>query len=141
MKTIVRTASALLLGSLLMISAPSFAQATLETKPFAVATYPSADPLKLWMAIQKNDAESKLFVQLVDQENRVLYSEYLPKKMKIYRQRFDMAGLEDGIYTLRISNGSEMVEKSFRMKTPGIQERLPQRLLTVVPGDKAPAGM
>ncbi|MFC5410449.1 hypothetical protein ACFPMF_14075 [Larkinella bovis] len=141
MKTIVRTTRALLVGAFLLLGTSSFAQVKLDTKAFLVATFPSADPLKLWMNIQKNDAKSKLIVRLIDGNNRVLFAETLPKHTDTYRQRFDLSQMADGAYTLQVTNGSETVEKAFQVKTSGIQERTTQRLLTVVPVIEPQTGM
>ncbi|GAB3267078.1 hypothetical protein GCM10027347_35530 [Larkinella harenae] len=141
MKTIVRAANALLLGALLLVGTTSFAQTVSEVKPFQVATYPSANPLKLWMNIQKNDPKSKITVRLFDQKNRVVFAETMPRHLDKYRQRFDMSQMSDGAYTLEISDGTETVEKSFQVKTSGIQERSTQRVLTVIPVNERLTGM
>lgn len=141
MKTIVRTANALLLGALLLVGTVSFAQNTANDKPFLVATYPSSNPLKLWMNIQKNDPKSKIIVRLLDEQNRVVFSETMPKNLDKYRQRFDMTAMTDGAYILQITNGSETVEKSFQVKTSGILERSTQRVLTVVPASEQLTGL
>lgn len=133
MKTIVRTACAFLLGAFLLAGTSAFAQNNSENKPFLVATYPSANPLKLWMNIQKNDPKSKIIVRLIDEKNRVVFAESLPKHSDKYRQRFDMSAMTDGAYILQVTDGSETVEKSFQLKTSGIEERSSQRLLTVMP--------
>jgi hypothetical protein len=141
MKTIVRTLSALMLTALLVAGTTSFAQTVSENKPFLVATYPSANPLKLWVNIQKNDPKSKIIVRLRDQNNQIVFSENMPRNMDKYRQRFDMSQMTDGAYTFEITNGSETVEKSFQLKTSGIQQRATQRLLTVVPVGEQFSGM
>ncbi|MGA0556259.1 DUF3244 domain-containing protein [Larkinella sp. VNQ87] len=141
MKTIVRTARALMLGALLIAGTTAVAQLKSQEKPFLVATYPSADPMKLWMNIQRNDTKSKIIVRLLDQQNRVVFSESLPKNQEKYRQRFDMSQMMDGSYTLQVTNGSETVEKAFQVKTSGIQERLTERVLTVVPTGEQWTGM
>lgn len=141
MKTIIRTASALLLGAFLFVGTTSFAQAITDNQPFQVATYPSANPLKVWMNIQNNDPKSKIVVRLRDQENRILFSESMPRNLDKYRQRFDMSEMADGAYTFQITNGKEVIEKSFQLKTSGIQQRTTQRLLTVVPVVDPQTGM
>ncbi|GAB3896420.1 hypothetical protein GCM10028803_13990 [Larkinella knui] len=141
MKTIIRTASAFMLGALLFAGIPSNAQTTVENKPFLVATYPSADPLKLWMNIQRNDPKSKIIVRLLDQNNRVVFVESVPRNKDKYRQRFDMSQMVDGAYTFLVTNGNETIEKTFQLKTSGIQERTTQRLLTVVPSGEQLTGM
>ncbi|GAB3321765.1 hypothetical protein GCM10027299_16710 [Larkinella ripae] len=141
MKTIVRTANAFLLGALLFVGTAAFAQVQANEKPFLVATYPSANPLKLWMNVQKNDPKSKIVVRLLDQNNRIVFSETMPRNMDKYRQRFDMSAMTDGAYTLQVTNGSETVEKAFQVKTSGIEERSTQRVLTIVPVNENLTGM
>ncbi|RRA99135.1 hypothetical protein [Larkinella rosea] len=141
MKTIIRTASGLLLGALLLVGTTSFAQTAPEDKPFQVVTYPSANPLKVWVNIQKNDPGSKIVVRLRDQENRIVFAETMPRQLDKYRQRFDMSEMADGAYTFQITNGKETVEKSFQLKSSGVQQRTTQRLLTVVPVTDPQSGM
>ncbi|RAK02013.1 hypothetical protein LX87_00127 [Larkinella arboricola] len=141
MKTIVRTVNALFLGALLLAGSTSFAQNNSDNKPFLVATYPSSNPLKLWMNIQKNDPKCKIVVRLLDERNRVVFSETMPRSQDKYRQRFDMSAMTDGTYTLQITGGSETVEKSFQVKTSGILERSTQRVLTVVPATEHLTGL
>ncbi len=136
MKTIVRTVNALLLGALLLVGNTSFAQNSSNDKPFLVATYPSANPMKLWMNVQRNDPKCKIVVRLLDEKNRLVYSGTMPRSRDKYRQRFDMSSMTDGTYTLQITDGRETVEKSFQVKTSGIMERSTQRVLTVVPANE-----
>ena len=141
MKTILRAANALMLAALLFVGTTSFAQTDSESKPFLVATYPSANPLKLWVNIQKNDPKCKIVVRLRDQNNRIVFSESMPRHLDKYRQRFDMSEMADGAYTFEITNGSETIEKSFHLKTSGIQQKATQRLLTVVPVTELQTGI
>ncbi|KAA9353717.1 hypothetical protein [Larkinella humicola] len=141
MKKLIRPLGALLLGAFLLVGPSSFAQATTGDKPFVAATYPSANPLKLWVTIQKNDPKSKIIVRLRDQNNRVLFAQTMPRNLDKYRQRFDMSEMADGAYTFQITNGDETIEKAFQLKSSGIQQRSTQRLLTVVPVVEPQTGM
>ena len=140
MKKLISTFGALMLGAFLLAGAAS-AQTTTEDKPFLVATYPSANPLELWVAIQKNDPKSKIIVRLRDQNNRIVFAETMPRNRDKYRQRFDMSEMADGAYTFQITNGDETIEKAFQLKSSGIQQRSTQRLLTVVPVVEPQTGM
>jgi len=129
MKTFVHNAKALLMGVLFLTGAAASAQ---TSRPFDAVMYPTANPMKLQVNVAKNEAKSKLYIQLLDKKDHILVTHHLPRKADVYRQRFDMSDLKDGVYRVRITNGSEVIEKSFQMKTPGLEERLTPRLMTVV---------
>jgi len=113
------------------MSIQSYAQVDRYYRSFNTAVYPSSDPLKLWMSVEKSETSEKpLRVDLVDKNNHVLHTTWIPKKGKTFRQLFDLSQMKDGFYSLRISDGQEVIEKSFQLKTPGIEERLPQRYLS-----------
>lgn len=123
---------ALVLGVSVFVSSLAIAQnAQGEKKPFEVAMYPAADASKVWMNVVKHDEGRRLRIEMLDAKKQVLYSSTTAKSVKSFRQRFDLREIKDGVYTFRITDGTETTERSFRISTPGVQEELPKRLITM----------
>ena len=137
MKTFVHTAKALFVGVLLFSGVASSAQ---TTRPFDAVMYPAMNSQKLQVNVAKNDAKSKVYIQLLDKNDQILLTRFLPRKANIYQQRFDMSDLQDGVYRIRVSSGSEVIERSFQMKSPSLQEQLTPRLLTIAEPVSLPVG-
>lgn len=135
MKTLNRLlVSALLLA--LSVSASTAAptqQGHFPEKAFAVATYPAADACKLWMCLEKYKPDAKIRVELVNQQGRVLFQEILPAKggkRNKFRQSFDLSGVGDGAYTLRVSTNYQTEEIAFNVSTPTV-DYVPARLISL----------
>ena len=135
MKT--RTASilsTLLLLTSLSVSLPSFAQEAVDyyaTPTFQIGMFPNITQTKVWLSFERYDAVAPLRITLRDNKNKEMYDEYIPRKTDKGRQCFDMSQLADGLYTFTVSDGKQTQERSFRISTPGIQEALPQRQITM----------
>ncbi|WP_234736049.1 hypothetical protein [Tellurirhabdus bombi] len=114
---------------------PTHAQAVSTSdseKAFEAAIYPAATPLKLWLTVERSPSSTNpLRIELVDKKNKVLHASTLPKKGKAFQQQFDLSQVKDDTYTLRITDGNKLVEKSFKLSTPGLSEQLPQRLVSL----------
>jgi hypothetical protein len=142
MKTLVTFSVALLLGAA-ALSTPSMAQkkpsneAYYEESPQAglprleAAVFPAADPLKLWMVVAKEDHRASVKVELLNAKNQVLHEEVVGAWQQKFRQRFDLSDMPDGRYTFRISDGHTVQERVFKLSSPGLQEQLPKRLVTM----------
>lgn len=132
MKTLIQPAAKVLMGALVFVSSLALGQGgDPDKKSFAVAMYPAADASKVWMSVEKNTPDRRLQVEMRDDKGQILYSGIVSKKTKAFHQRFDLSQVKDGLYTFRISDGQESTERSFRLSTPGVQEALPQRMITM----------
>ncbi len=116
------TASSLVLGQ----GSPYY-----EEKRFAISMYPAAEPSKLWLNIERATLLGQIRVDVCDRTGHVLFSELLPKKSAKFHQRFDLSAIGDGTYTFVITDGVQRQEQTFKLSTPGFQEQLPQRLITL----------
>ncbi len=137
MKTFVTFATALLLGAA-ALSTPSMAQtkpsneAYFEENPrLEAAVFPAADPMKLWVVLEKGDPTAFVKIELLDSRNQTLHNQTLGCHQNKIRQRFDLSDMPDGRYTLRISDGHTVRERVFKLSSPGLQEQLPARLVTL----------
>lgn len=137
MKMLVNFSIALLLGAA-ALSTPSMAQqkpsneAYYEEQPrLEAAVFPAADPLKLWMVVEKDDPRASVKVELVNAKNQVIHKQVVGSWQQKFRQRFDLSDMPDGRYTFRISDGHSVREHVFKLSSPGLQEQLPRRLVTL----------
>ena len=132
MKTSIKSlASALLLG--LMFYSSSFAiDDHSQKKKFSVAVFPAADASKLWLCLEKHQADQAVSLQLVNQQGDVLYQEVLlskRSKKQSCHQKFDTSQLPDGNYTFRIVSGMYSEIVSFKLETPVIET--PSRFIAI----------
>jgi hypothetical protein len=106
-----------------------------EAKRFETAMYPALEPSKIWLNIQRTALLGQIRIDMCDAKGEVLFSEWLPKKDTKFRQRFDLSTIGDGTYTFIITDGIQRQERTFRLSTPGFEEQLPKRLITVTNGN------
>ncbi|MBC3788519.1 hypothetical protein [Spirosoma utsteinense] len=102
-----------------------------EEKTFETAMYPALEPSKVWLNIERVNQLGQIRVDMCDAKGKVLFSEWLPKKEAKFHQCFDLSAVGDGVYTFVITDGVQRQERTFRLSTPGFQEQLPKRLITM----------
>ena len=105
-----------------------------EEKRFETAMYPALEPSKIWLSIERTTLLGQVRVDMCDAKGRVLFSEWLPKNDTKFHQRFDLSTVGDGTYTFIITDGVQRQERTFRLSTPGFEEQLPKRLITITDG-------
>ncbi|GAB3978826.1 hypothetical protein GCM10028806_42800 [Spirosoma terrae] len=136
MKTSIKVlASAFAFFVSVSVSSFGFAQGDQpEQKGFALAMFPSSQPSKVWLCLEKYKADNKISVQLVDENGQVMFQEALPTKggkRNGYRQQFDLSDIKDGKYTFRITDGNQIEERTFKLSTPNIEQQLPARHISM----------
>lgn len=102
-----------------------------EESRFVTAIYPALEPSRLWLNIERTALLGQIRVDMCDRKGQVLFSEWLPKKDTKFKQRFDLSDIGDGTYTFIITDGVQRQERTFRLSTPGFEEQLPKRLITM----------
>ncbi|GAB3890208.1 hypothetical protein GCM10028825_26440 [Spirosoma agri] len=105
-----------------------------EKKAFAIAMFPAKKVSNVWLCLEKYKADDKINVELVNEKGEVMFNETLPTKgnqRNAYRQQFDLSEIGDGNYTFRISNGSQIEERTFKLATPAIEQHQPTRLISM----------
>lgn len=127
----------LVLGCGLLLSSLAMGQNTpyYEKKSFEVAMYPAADHDKLWINVARYATVGQIKVAIFDAAGRPVFSEWIPKQQTRFRQRFDLSRIDDGTYTFVVTDGNQELERTFRLSTPGLQEQLPKRLITIRDAD------
>ena len=100
-----------------------------QTKPktFEVGMYRVKDSLKMRLLMEKK-AGQRVMVRLLDQRGQVLHEEMVGKRMRKYGRNFDFSQIKDGRYTIEVSDGSEVVQKTVNLSSPKVQET-PKRTL------------
>lgn len=140
MKTSVQQiAKALLLGVCISVSSLVVGQSMpsevyYEAKPkqdLTVVMYPATDPSKLWMVVEKTPLSNKLYVEIKDSKDKVVYQNWIYTKESVFRQKLDLSELTDGSYTFQLSDGKNRQERRFKLTTPGITEELPKRHISM----------
>ncbi|SOD93444.1 T9SS type A sorting domain-containing protein [Spirosoma fluviale] len=134
MKTLIKSL-ALALSLTVVASVASFAKAT-ETNPIGraskVATYKTGIYTtvkgKLNIALDK-ETNGRVDIRLKDTTGTVLYAQYLGKHDKGCRLSLNLSDLEDGTYTLEISNGAETTTQNVILSTN--QPATPNRLVAI----------
>ena len=103
-------------------------------KVFNATMFPAADGSKIWLCLEKYQADHKINVELLDKRGEVMFNEELPAKggkKNTYRQRFDLSQIGDGTYTFRISSAKDQTEEmTFKLATPSLTE-VPARLISL----------
>ncbi|TAE33990.1 MAG: hypothetical protein EAZ91_01385 [Cytophagales bacterium] len=137
MKTLITFSVACLLSAA-ALSTPAVAQKKPSTEAYyeeqprlSVAVFPAADPLKMWVVAEKEDRRAYVTVELLDSRNNRLHHETIDRQTACFRQRFDLSDMPDGRYTVRISDGNTVQERTFKLSSPGLEEQLPKRLVTM----------
>ncbi|GAB2557981.1 T9SS type A sorting domain-containing protein [Spirosoma aerophilum] len=122
MKTLIKS-FALALSLAVVASAATFAAPTEANpigRPAKVATYKtgvySTVTGKLNVALDKS-AGGRVDIRLKDTTGKVLFAQYLGKKEQVCRLQLNLSDLEDGVYTLEITNGVETTTQSVTIAT------------------------
>ena len=102
-------------------------------KAFAAVMYPVSNACKVWLCLEKYQADAKIRDELINEQGQRLFRESLPAKggkRNAFRQQFDLSQIGDGTYTLRISSNNQTEDLTFNVSTPSV-EQLPARLVSL----------
>ncbi|GAB3020617.1 T9SS type A sorting domain-containing protein [Spirosoma pulveris] len=134
MKTLIKSL-ALAFSLAVVTSVYSFANATATNpigRPSKVATYKTGIYTtasgKLNIALDK-ETNGRVDIRLKDTTGKVLYAQYLGKRDKGCRLSLNLSDLEDGTYTVEISNGAETTTQNVVLSTN--QPTTPNRLVAI----------
>ncbi|AKD56783.1 T9SS type A sorting domain-containing protein [Spirosoma radiotolerans] len=134
MKTLIKSlALALSLGFL--TSAASLAASTGTNpigRPSGVASYKtgvySTKTGRLHISLDKATG-GRVDIRLIDADGKALYTQHLGKNEKGCRVRLNLSDLEDGAYTLEITNGVETTTQTVTIATK--QPAIPNRVVAL----------
>ena len=124
----------LLVAAILVSSvAASFATAKPITKPEKPATvyqsgmYTAADG-RLVVMLNKQ-AGSKVSVSVKNAAGTSLFTEYMPKRENKACLKFDLSQLQDGTYTVEITNGTDVTQRQVTLSTKQVAESSRQLII------------
>ncbi|GAB3935149.1 T9SS type A sorting domain-containing protein [Larkinella terrae] len=111
-------ASALL--ALTLAASTTFAADNREEKKtkstFQSAVYPMTNSMKVNVCVSK-ETDSKVNVRLVNSEGQTLANRKLGEGQEVATLRFDLNQLEDGVYKVEISDGTNTEIKTVKLQT------------------------
>lgn len=89
---------------------------------FQSAVYPMVNSMKVGVNVNK-EKESKVSIRLIDSNGQTLATRRLGKGSESTNLRFDLNNLEDGVYTVEISDGASKEVKMVKLQTniPAVQ--------------------
>jgi hypothetical protein len=116
----------------LFVSVSSLLSSSAQTVPgtLEMAVFPAKAPLKIWLVLVKPATDKIARIELVNGSQQALYVNNLSKKEQRINQLFDLSEVADGTYTIRVTTGTETVEKTFKVQTPVVEEQMTKRSLT-----------
>jgi hypothetical protein len=85
-------------------------------KSFDVGMYRVANSMKVNVMIEKLKGNI-VEINLKNDKNETIYTEFVGKKSVKFAKKFDLAGLSDGKYRFEISNGKEIIIKEVNVET------------------------
>jgi hypothetical protein len=88
---------------------------------FQIGMYQIKNTLRLRLMMEKNPGE-RVTVRLLDQKGKVLHLEMVGKRTDRFSRSFDFSRVQDGSYTLEITNREERVQKEINLSTAGMVE-------------------
>lgn len=132
MKTFIKSLASALFLTVALSSSVLATDDNGQKKVFGVAVFPTVDASKLWVVMEKYQAETTVSLTLYDQYGGVLHQEILlgkRSKKNACRQQFDISQLPDGKYRFQVTAGNQKEEIPFQLGTPTKQE--PTRLIAI----------
>lgn len=86
-----------------------------ESKSFKMAMYfdQSSGVIKTFY---EKDVKKNLRIEILDENGNVLAKDFMGKKRESARFNIDISTLENGIYTLQVSVGEEVVTKTISLE-------------------------
>ncbi len=100
-----------------------FANASTDTndasnakKTFAVGVYQTINSLKMNVMVDKLVGK-KITIQLKNEDGLVIHTQIIGKKETAFRGNYDLKELEDGKYSIEISDGKTKVVKNVQVET------------------------
>lgn len=87
-----------------------------RTRTFNAAIYPVINSVKVKLALE-NPLRTALRIRLLNERGVVLFTDQLSRNWKSSLRNFDMSSMDDGTYTLEISDGINTQPLEFRVES------------------------
>lgn len=127
MKNILRTAAAF---TLFIAAAQVQADPIVETKAecknntcetFRVGMYRVRDTMSMNVMMEKDKGE-KVSIRLLDSKGKLLHEEHVAKYLTKVGRKLSFDEMNDGVYTIEISNDREKIVKNVYLSTKEVRE-------------------
>lgn len=94
---------------------------TNKTKNFAIGIYQGVGTLDMHLTLDKI-AGKVVTVQIKDKEGKIVHNERIAKNTLTYHGKFDLQALNDGTYSIEITDGSETITRTININSAKQQE-------------------
>ena len=88
---------------------------------FKVGMYRVKNTVSMNVLMEKQKGE-RVAIRLMDARGKVMHEEYVPKNLSKFGRKLNFEQINDGIYTLEISNDREKIVKSIYLATNEVSE-------------------
>jgi len=99
-----------------------------HSKTLNAAIYPVINSMKVRLALE-NPQRISLRFRLLNERGDVLYAQRLPRGCKVSMQYFDLERMQDGTYTLEVSDGVTRWPLEFQLRSSSVV--VPQRVIAL----------
>ena len=97
---------------------------------FRVGMYRIRNTVTMNVLLEKSKGE-RLEIRLLNEKGKVLHEEYVTKLLQKYGRKFNFSEIEDGNYTIEISDENEKVVKNIHLTTNEVTEVKGRSLVAV----------
>lgn len=88
---------------------------------FAVGMYRIKNTVTMNVLLEKSKGD-RIIVRLLNEKGKVMHQEVLSRSLEKYGRKFNFSELEDGNYTLEISDDNEKIVKNIHLTTNEVTE-------------------
>jgi hypothetical protein len=88
---------------------------------FKIGMYRVKNTTSMNLLMEKEKGE-RVVIRLMNAKGKVLHEEYVPRHLSKYGRKLNFEEINDGVYTLEVSNDYEKIVKSIYLATNEIRE-------------------
>lgn len=88
---------------------------------FRVGMYRVRDTMSMNVMMEKEKGE-KVAIRLLDSKGNLLHEEFIPKYLSKVGRKLNFDEMNDGVYTIEISNDREKIVKNVYLSTKEVRE-------------------
>jgi len=92
-----------------------------KTTNFAIGMYQSVGTLDMHLTLDKTVGKA-VTVTIKDKDGKVVHNERISKNARTYHGKFDLQALNDGTYSVEITDGTEKITRTININSAKPQE-------------------
>ncbi|MEA5258528.1 DUF3244 domain-containing protein [Arcicella aquatica] len=92
-----------------------------KTNNFAIGMYQSVGTLDMHLTLDKVVGKA-VTVTIKDKDGKVIHNERIAKSARSYHGKFDLQALNDGTYSVEITDGTEKITRTININAAKPQE-------------------